>query len=122
MLLAVGCCGGSDACVGLWAMAMVGRTRLVRKDVVLLRRFQGVGSYGTVGLDFAVSVTFCFLGGWWLDGKLGTAPWLMMVGLVLGTVVGFSMVFKAARKMRDEAEREERESAGADGSEDGSGG
>jgi len=97
-------------------MAMVGRTRLVRKDVVLLRRFQDVGSYGTVGLDFAVAVTFCFLGGWWLDRKLGAAPWFMMVGLVLGTVVGFSMVFKAARKMRDEAEREDRERVEQDGS------
>ena len=33
--------------------------------------------------------------GWWLDGKLGTAPWLMLVGIALGAAGGFySMVKK----------------------------
>jgi len=51
--------------------------------------------YGSLGFQFAG--TFLVLGavGWWLDGQLGTAPWLMLVGIVLGAGGGFySMVKK----------------------------
>lgn len=40
-----------------------------------------------LGLEFgAVVVVFC-LGGWWIDGKLGTTPWFML-GLMLVALVG----------------------------------
>jgi F0F1-type ATP synthase assembly protein I len=35
--------------------------------------------------------------GYYLDGRWGTAPWLLITGLALGIVVGFYEVIKAAR-------------------------
>ena len=34
----------------------------------------------TIGLMIVIPP----LGGWWLDGYWGTAPWLLVVGVVLG--------------------------------------
>ena len=35
--------------------------------------------------------------GYYLDGRWGTAPWLLITGLALGMVVGFYEVVKASR-------------------------
>ncbi|MBI5545601.1 MAG: AtpZ/AtpI family protein [Deltaproteobacteria bacterium] len=39
------------------------------------------------------------LGGWWLDGKLGTSPWLVIVGAVLGIATGMTVFLRAALRM-----------------------
>jgi ATP synthase protein I len=36
------------------------------------------------------------LGGWWLDGKLGTAPWLLMAGALGGAAGGMWAFIRAA--------------------------
>jgi F0F1-type ATP synthase assembly protein I len=41
----------------------------------------------------------------WLDGKLGTTPWLMLLWLGLGLVAGFRGVFRAVRRADREAAR-----------------
>lgn len=45
-------------------------------------------------------------GGRWLDGRLGTAPWLLLLGLLLGLVVGFYELMRVALRPgpRDEAQ------------------
>jgi F0F1-type ATP synthase assembly protein I len=63
-------------------------------------------SYTTVGLDLVVSILFGFLGGRWLDGHFGTGPWLMIAGLLCGSIAGFRFLFRAAAKMQREAERD----------------
>jgi F0F1-type ATP synthase assembly protein I len=40
------------------------------------------------GLTFAVTVALFALGGLWLDGKLGTQPWFVLLGVLLGLVGG----------------------------------
>lgn len=35
------------------------------------------------------------LGGWWLDKKLGTSPWLVVVGSVLGVGGGLTVFLRA---------------------------
>ncbi len=72
-----------------------------------MHRFQGVGAYATVGLDFALAVVIGFLGGRWLDNKLGTHGWLTVIGFVFGVAAGFNLLWKAARRMREETERED---------------
>ena len=52
----------------------------------------------SVGIELAISTVIGLLGGRWLDGKLGTEPWLMIVGLLLGVTAGFRSLFLAARK------------------------
>lgn len=34
--------------------------------------------------------------GWWLDGKFGTAPWLMVAGSALGLTVAMSHLIRSA--------------------------
>jgi F0F1-type ATP synthase assembly protein I len=51
--------------------------------------------YAGLGLQFVA--TFLVFGaiGYWLDGRLGTRPWLMIVGIALGASGAFwSMVRK----------------------------
>ncbi len=40
--------------------------------------------YAGAGLQFALTFLACGALGWWLDGKLGTEPWLMIVGILAG--------------------------------------
>ena len=41
------------------------------------------------------SVGLGTLAGWWLDKKLGTGPWLLVGGALLGIGIGFYAFFKA---------------------------
>jgi ATP synthase protein I len=52
----------------------------------------------SVGIELSVSTVIGLLGGRWLDGKLGTDPWLMILGLLLGVVAGFRSLIRAARR------------------------
>jgi ATP synthase protein I len=47
---------------------------------------------------FASVVTLCGLG-WALDRWLGTSPWLLVSGLVLGAVVGFYQFVRLTSKL-----------------------
>jgi len=83
-----GAAGGSDADAG-------------EPQLVTLARFSGHG------LTLALSMGLFLLGGWWLDGKLGTTPLLTIVGALTGAGAGFysllhHMIFFPARKAREE--------------------
>lgn len=54
-----------------------------------------VGRYTGFGLTWALSVLFFLLIGYWLDGRLGTLPWLTMVGAFVGAAGGFLSLYKA---------------------------
>jgi ATP synthase protein I len=58
----------------------------------------------SVGIEFSLSTIVGLLGGRWLDAKLGSAPWLMIVGLLLGVVAGFRSLLRAARKATEDSE------------------
>ena len=74
-------------------------------------------SASAAGLELGIAVAIGALFGGWLDGKLGTAPWLLIVFLILGVIAGFRGVLRAvARAERaDRAERiRNRRSEGAE--------
>ena len=52
---------------------------------------------GALGIELAASTVIGLLGGRWLDGKLGTEPWLSIVGLILGVVAGFRSLYQTAK-------------------------
>ena len=58
----------------------------------------------SVGIELALSTVIGLLGGRWIDGKLGTSPWLMLLGLVLGVTAGFRSLIRTARRAREETE------------------
>lgn len=74
-----------------------------------MQRFQGIGPYATLGLDMVLAIVLCLLGGWWADRKLGTKGWLTILGFLLGVATAFNILFKAARRLREETEREDRQ-------------
>jgi ATP synthase protein I len=47
---------------------------------------------------FASVVTLCGIG-WLLDHWLGTKPWLMVAGLVLGAITGFYQFIRLTSKL-----------------------
>lgn len=59
----------------------------VHKD---LAPFIGLGS------QLAASVIGCGFLGWWLDGKFGTTPWLMIGLGFFGAVAGMTHFIRAA--------------------------
>ena len=71
------------------------------------------GVYGGVGFQLAASVVAGLLIGNYLDGRWGTAPWLAMGGLFLGTVGGF---YNLIRILIWNQERKEKRLGGDKGS------
>lgn len=74
-----------------------------------VEEWRGVGSLGTIGLEIVLSIAFGFFGGRWLDGKLGTEPYLSIVGFCFGVAAAVKAFMRASREMKAAAEREERE-------------
>ena len=74
--------------------------------------WKGVGNYASVGLELVLCVLVGLFGGSWLDGKLGTNPWLTAAGVGFGMAAGFRALWRAlkqANREADELDREERE-------------
>jgi ATP synthase protein I len=53
-----------------------------------------LGQLSTVGLSFVMALALGFGGGYWLDGYLGTAPWLAFAGFFLGLAAGVLNVYR----------------------------
>jgi ATP synthase protein I len=69
------------------------------------RQLNALAKLASVGIEFSVSTLIGLLGGRWLDGKLGTAPWLMLVGLVLGVTAGLRSLLRTARRANEESSK-----------------
>ena len=67
-----------------------------------------LGRYTGFGLAWALSVLFFLLIGYWLDGRLGTLPWLTIAGAFLGAAGGFLSLYRGiTAAAADEEERRE---------------
>ena len=51
------------------------------------------GRYMGYGLTWALSTALFLFLGRWLDGKLGTDPWLMILGAFVGGAAGFYSLY-----------------------------
>lgn len=56
--------------------------------------YRKAGPYIDASWQLAGSVGLGTLLGWWLDKKVGTGPWLLVGGALLGIGVGFYLFFK----------------------------
>ena len=63
--------------------------------------------FAGVGLQFAASIIVFLLAGQWLDRKLGTTPWLLIVGVFFGAGGGFYSMYRKlmAAQAREDAAR-----------------
>ena len=56
-----------------------------------------LGQLSSVGMSFVLALTMGFGGGYWLDGQLGTAPWLSFIGFFAGLAAGVLNVYRVMR-------------------------
>ncbi len=68
-------------------------------------------SNSSVGLELGISVIIGMLFGYWLDRKIGTEPWMMILFLVLGLVAGMRGVIRAVQRSDRAAARDAEEAA-----------
>jgi ATP synthase protein I len=47
----------------------------------------------SLALEFVVPM----LAGWWIDGKLGSRPWGLLIGTILGFAIGMLHLLQLAR-------------------------
>jgi ATP synthase protein I len=58
------------------------------------RLYREAAPYLALGVQLAATVVIMFYLGYWADDYLETRPWLMLVGLVIGSAAGFYNFFK----------------------------
>ena len=73
------------------------------------QHWKGIGSYGTVGLEFALSVLFGLAVGHWLDKKFGAGGWITVLGFGFGLAAGGRALYRALQRANKEAEEAERQ-------------
>ncbi len=64
-----------------------------------------MGRASALGWELAILYTFFMGGGFYLDRRLGTAPWLLIVGVVLGSVAAIRSLVRATKLLEDEEEK-----------------
>ena len=83
------------------------------KESALAQAYRAVGPYLSLGIELMAAILLFFAAGWWLDGKLGTEPFLMLGGALLGMAAGFYHVLKAL--LRSDGAHQEGDAQSGDG-------
>ena len=60
------------------------------------------GIASSIGLTMVASVLIGWYVGSWLDGKLGSSPWLMLTGTLMGIAAGFIEMANVAKRLSDD--------------------
>ncbi len=72
------------------------------------RAASAAAKYGGLGLQFALSIILFLYVGQWLDRRLGTEPWLLILGVFTGAGAAFYSMYRtlmADQKREDEERR-----------------
>jgi ATP synthase protein I len=64
--------------------------------------FRRLAEISSIGLVLPSSIVVGLFLGYLLDKLLGTAPWMLLIFLLLGIVSGFLSLFRALRKFKDD--------------------
>jgi F0F1-type ATP synthase assembly protein I len=73
------------------------------------RKGPDVGEHMGAGLQFAASIALFLFLGMWLDRRLGTDPWLLIAGVMVGGTAGFWSIYRRLVVLPRERERETKE-------------
>lgn len=60
--------------------------------------FRAFSLVSQLGFSMAACIIFCIWGGNLLDNKLGTSPWLLILGALLGAASSFKVMFDMLNK------------------------
>ena len=69
--------------------------------------WQLIGQLSTIGMSFVFALILGFGAGFWLDGRLGTKPWLTFIGFFFGLAAGVLNVYRVL-KLSNESARSNR--------------
>ena len=47
-----------------------------------------------LGVQFVIAILLCLYAGMWLDARLHTGPWLMLIGAFIGGSAGFYAMYR----------------------------
>ena len=73
------------------------------------RRFPGWVKYSGAGLELAGATAGLALVGYWIDGKYGTAPWGILVGVFIGLGGGlYNLIKQSLAAMREAGNDDEK--------------
>lgn len=69
-----------------------------RKNQEYKKIIRLLGLVSHLGYLMLTPILICVIGGAWLDGKLGTSPLILIVGVVLGVCSSFKNLFDHMNK------------------------
>lgn len=58
-------------------------------------------TYSAAAIELVLLITGGAIGGQWLDNRLGTDPWFMIAGVIVGTASGFALLFRILARDRE---------------------
>lgn len=65
--------------------------------------------YAGIGIQLAGSILLFLFLGQWLDRRLGTEPWLLLIGVLVGAAAGFFSMYRQLVIGPREREKREKE-------------
>jgi F0F1-type ATP synthase assembly protein I len=71
-------------------------------------KLKAYGKYGSIGFELVVSMAVGYLIGKWLDPSFGGKGYVTALFSVAGVYAGFRSLFKAAKTMQADIEKEEK--------------
>ena len=71
------------------------------------------GDFAGVGFQFAFAIILFLYAGQWIDKRLGTSPWLLILGVFSGAGLGFFSMYR--KLMAVQARDDQRRRNGRDG-------
>jgi F0F1-type ATP synthase assembly protein I len=78
-----------------------------------MKGMKAFGRYGSLGFELLGSIAVGYYLGVWADKKAGT-HWIALVGFMIGCYAGFRALYRAAKTMERDIERDERLERGED--------
>ena len=77
------------------------------------KSFQVAAPYMGLGVQMVLTMVLCAAGGYYLDRWLGTEPWLLLAGALLGMVSVFTYLIRLANQLSKKSKpRSTKERAG----------
>lgn len=75
----------------------------------VLRSSSQAGDYIGLGVQFAVTIFLCLMGGWWLDQKLSTMPLFLFLATFIGAGGGFYSFYKRLMNLEKKDQEQEKD-------------
>ena len=73
-------------------------------------QFRSFADVSTLGLEISLCIVVGAAGGWWLDDRFGTEPWLQGLGLFLGIAAAGKAVLRVMKTVKRDLLKKSEES------------